>query len=234
MRHPMNLIALLAAAVSALPAAAAGENFNAHRSLDVVTLGNPVIKQTERVFFDTRREALSREFEESSNYVSLNGTWDFRYYLSEKEFLADPDKEPVSIDVPCSYERQGFGDAVYVNQPYDFAPSDPQPPTLPDAIPVAVYSRNFTPKFSHGDRCYLNIGGAKGGMYVYVDKKFVGYTEDAKNLVRYDLTDFVKAGSASRVAIVLTKWSTGSYLECQDFWRLNGIERAFLPTLTGK
>ena len=225
MRHPMNLIALLSAAVSALPAAAAGENFNAHRSLDVVTLGNPVIKQTERVFFDTRREALSREFEESSNYVSLNGTWDFRYYLSEKEFLADPDKEPVSIDVPCSYERQGFGDAVYVNQPYDFAPSDPQPPTLPDAIPVAVYSRNFTPKFSHGDRCYLNIGGAKGGMYVYVDKKFVGYTEDAKNLVRYDLTDFVKAGSASRVAIVLTKWSTGSYLECQDFWRLNGIER---------
>lgn len=223
MKHPMNLIALIAAAVSALPVA--GDNFNAHRSLDVVTLGNPVIKQTERVFFNTRQQALSQELEQSSNYVSLNGTWDFRYYLTEQDFLADPYKAPVNIEVPCSYERQGFGDAVYVNQPYDFAPSNPQPPLLPDAIPVAVYSRSFTPHFADGDRCYLNIGGAKGGMYVYVDKKFVGYTEDAKNLVRYDVTGIVKSGAESRVAIVLAKWSTGSYLECQDFWRLNGIER---------
>ena len=197
----------------------------AHRNLEVVTLGSPIIKQSERVFFDTPRQALDLRFEESPNYQSLNGVWDFRYYSSVEEFLSTPDKQPSKIEVPGSYEMQGWGAAVYVNQPYDFQAVNPNPPTLPKNIATAVYSRSFSASFDEDEKCYLNIAGAKGGMYVYLNHQLLGYTEDAKNLVRYDLEGLIEPGKENNLAIVLTRWSTGSYLECQDFWRLNGIER---------
>lgn len=208
-------------------------DFTEHLDLKVVSKGGAVTRRHETVFFDSEKDALTKEFEQSPNYVSLNGVWDFRYYGSVQEMLAaqEPSQStaaqnaPSTINVPGNWEVQGFGTAVYVNIPYEFCPRNPQPPRLPDMIPTGVYSRTITPEFGEGEKCYLNLCGVKGGAYVFVDEQFVGYGEDSKDLVRYDITPFVRSGKEAVLRLVVTRWCTGSYLECQDFWRISGIER---------
>ncbi len=200
-------------------------DFTEHLDQKVVAEGNAVTRRHETIFFDSAKEALSKDFEESAAYTSLNGVWDFRYYDSVQEMLTDPDKAPSTIKVPGNWEVQGFGTAIYVNHPYEFCPRNPQPPQLPDKIPTGVYSRKFTPEFGAGEKCYLNLCGVKGGAYVFVNDEFVGYSEDSKSLVRYDITPYVESGKEADLRMVVTRWSTGSYLECQDFWRISGIER---------
>ena len=200
-------------------------DFTEHLDQKVVSKGGAVTRRHETVFFDSAKDAASKDMEQSPNYSSLNGVWDFRYYDSVQDMLADPDKAPTAIKVPGNWEVQGFGTAVYVNHPYEFRPRNPQPPQLPDRIPTGVYSRKFTPEFGKGENCYLNLCGVKGGAYVFVNGKFVGYSEDSKDLVRYDITPYVESGMEADLRIVVTRWNTGSYLECQDFWRISGIER---------
>ena len=200
-------------------------DFTEHLDQKVVSKGGAVTRRHETVFFDSAKDAVSKDMEQSPNYSSLNGVWDFRYYDSVQDMLADPDKAPTSIKVPGNWEVQGFGTAVYVNHPYEFRPRNPQPPQLPDRIPTGVYSRKFTPEFGKGENCYLNLCGVKGGAYMFVNGKFVGYSEDSKDLVRYDITPYVESGMEADLRIVVTRWNTGSYLECQDFWRISGIER---------
>lgn len=200
-------------------------DFTEHLDQKVVSKGGAVTRRHETVFFDSAKDAVSKDMEQSPNYSSLNGVWDFRYYDSVQDMLADPDKAPTAIKVPGNWEVQGFGTAVYVNHPYEFRPRNPQPPQLPDRIPTGVYSRKFTPEFGRGENCYLNLCGVKGGAYVFVNGKFVGYSEDSKDLVRYDITPYVESGMEADLRIVVTRWNTGSYLECQDFWRISGIER---------
>jgi len=187
-------------------------NFNAHKDMNVINLGAAETKRNETLFAET---------------VSLNGKWDFRFYDSVEAMRADEgfNSPAQSINVPGNWEPQGFGTAVYTNIPYDFCPKNPVPPTLPEAIPTGVYSRKFKAAVADGERLYLNICGVKGGAYVYVNDMAVGYSEDAKDAVRYDITSFVKPNAKNDLRIVVTQWSTGSYLECQDFWRLSGIER---------
>ena len=217
------LAALLAS--SAITAQKKGTDFTEHLDQKVVTEGNAVTRRHETVFFNSAKDALSKEIEASPNYSSLNGVWDFRYYDSVQDMLADPHKAPSTIKVPGNWEVQGFGTAIYVNHPYEFCPRNPQLPQLPDKIPTGVYSRKFTPGFGAGEKCYLNLCGVKGGAYVFVNEKFVGYSEDSKDLVRYDITPYVESGKEAALRMVVTRWSTGSYLECQDFWRISGIER---------
>ena len=200
-------------------------DFTEHLDQKVVTEGSAVTRRHETVFFDTAKDALAEEIEASTNYTSLNGVWNFRYYDSVQDMLADPGKAPSTIKVPGNWEVQGFGTAIYVNHPYEFCPKNPQPPRLPDRIPTGVYSRTITPVFGAGEKCYLNLCGVKGGAYVFVNDKFVGYSEDSKDLVRYDITPYVESGKETDLRLVVTRWSTGSYLECQDFWRISGIER---------
>ena len=225
----MNIKHCIIVALAALlgcPAISAQEKeFTEHLDQKVVTEGNAVTRRHETVFFDTAKDALSEEIESSTNYSSLNGVWNFRYYDSVQDMLADPHKAPSTIKVPGNWEVQGFGTAIYVNHPYEFCPKNPQPPRLPDRIPTGVYSRTITPVFGSGEKCYLNLCGVKGGAYVFVNDRFVGYSEDSKDLVRYDITQYVESGKEADLRLVVTRWSTGSYLECQDFWRISGIER---------
>ena len=131
-----------------------------------------------------------------------------------------------TIRVPGNWEVQGHGTPIYVNTVYEFAPVDPQPPQLPEATPVGVYFRTFrVPDAWRGRTVYLNLGGAKSGVYVYVNGREAGYFEDSKNAVRYDITPLLREGDNDLV-VKIYRWSTGSWLECQDFWRMSGIERS--------
>lgn len=224
--RPYIIAALAALSVSpAITAQKKGTDFTEHLDQKVITEENAVTRRHETIFFNTVKDALSKEIEASPNYSSLNGVWDFRYYDSVQDMLADPDKAPSSIKVPGNWEVQGFGTAIYVNHPYEFCPRNPQPPQLPDKIPTGVYSRKFTPEFGAGEKCYLNLCGVKGGVYLFINDNYVGYSEDSKDLVRYDVTPYVESGREADLRMVVTRWSTGSYLECQDFWRISGIER---------
>lgn len=190
-------------------------SIEAHRYANVTTLGAAETKRHETIFHDSESQALHNGFEESPNYISLNGVWDFNYDGADKD---------TAIAVPGNWERQGHGYPVYTNIPYDFCPSNPQPPTLPDKIPYGVYKKDFkTPDLSEGERLYINFCGVKGGAYLILNGRFVGYSEDSKDLVRYDITPFLTENN--HLELVVTHWSTGSYLEDMDFWRLSGIER---------
>ncbi len=113
----------------------------------------------------------------------------------------------------------------YKNHPYEFAPHRPQPPALPEANPVGLYRTTFTAPLELRDRdVYLHIGGAKSGVYVYLNGHKVGYTEDSKTAAEFKLNDYLTDGT-NVLALEIYRWSTGSYLECQDFWRISGIER---------
>ena len=130
-----------------------------------------------------------------------------------------------SIKVPGNWEIQGYGTAIYTNQCYEFQSSNPQPPQLPEENPVGVYRKEFTlPTDWEGRDVYLHIAGAKSGCYVYINGYEVGYSEDSKNPAEYLINRYLKSGENTLV-LKIFRWSTGSYLECQDFWRMSGIER---------
>ena len=197
----------------------AGAQTPYHLDIDMTSVGAQT-RRTEVIFYPTEADALSRTFEKSQNYLDLNGEWDFAYCDNDRQ-------EPTwtKIRVPGNWEVQGFGTAIYVNQPYEFAPRNPQPPTLPSENPVGWYRKTFTvPSAWSGREVYLNLCGAKSGVYVSVNGQAAGYSEDSKDLARFDITPFLQAGE-NRIELKIYRWSTGSYLECQDFWRLSGIER---------
>lgn len=192
---------------------------------------NKEYPRTSFMTFTSKSDAVSKKFEESPYYQSLNGTWKFYYvdgYKQLPEGITDPATSTANwsdITVPGNWEVQGFGTPIYVNHGYEFKPRDPQPPTLPEENPVGVYRREIdVPADWMSRSIFLHIAGAKSGVYVYINGKEVGYSEDSKNPAEFLINDYVQAGKNTLV-LKIFRWSTGSYLECQDFWRISGIER---------
>ena len=178
-----------------------------------------------------RETALTSRFEKSPYYSLLNGTWKFFFVDSYKDLpqnITDPSVNTSSWDditVPGNWEVQGHGVAIYTNHGYEFKPKNPQPPLLPEANPVGVYRRDIEIPASWDNRdIYLHIGGAKSGLYVYLNGKEVGYSEDSKNPAEFLINKYLQPGK-NVLTLKIFRWSTGSYLECQDFWRMSGIER---------
>ena len=178
-----------------------------------------------------RETALTSRFEKSPYYSLLNGTWKFFFVDSYKDLpqnITDPSVNTSSWDditVPGNWEVQGHGVAIYTNHGYEFKPRNPQPPLLPEANPVGVYRRDIEIPASWDNRdIYLHIGGAKSALYVYLNGKEVGYSEDSKNPAEFLINKYLQPGK-NVLTLKIFRWSTGSYLECQDFWRMSGIER---------
>ena len=119
-----------------------------------------------------------------------------------------------------------YGVPVYVNTTNDFDNSQlPKVPVKGNA--VGSYRKWVDIDKTWEDKqVIINIGGAKSCFYLWVNGEFVGYSEDAKTNSEFDITQFVKFGERNLIALQVFKWSDGSYFECQDFWRLSGIERS--------
>ena len=171
---------------------------------------------------------------EASEYVrSLNGEWDFNW--SPKPGAADP-KAWRKIKVPSCWELQGQYDPVqYLNVAYAFLKNPPyvmgEPPkdwnTYEMRNPVGRYRRTFrTPESWDGRRVVIHFGGVSSAMYVRINGHEVGYSEDSRLAAEFDLTDYLKKpGADNLLEVTVMRWCDGSYLECQDFWRLAGIYR---------
>ena len=153
---------------------------------------------------------------------SLNGVWRFRYYDNPSQATLTPNRWD-SIRVPGNIELQGFGVPVYVNMRNEFPSHPPYAPT--DYNPVGVYQRDFTvPPHWSGRRTIVKFGAVKSAMYLYINGREVGYSEDSKTPAEWDITRYLHAGS-NRMTVKVIRWCNGSYLECQDMWRMSGITR---------
>lgn len=183
------------------------------------------------VSYDEVSKALTYDFTNSPYYINLNGQWKFFYRDYPSQIPDDiTDKEIdltnwTDITVPGAWETQGYGIAMYTNIPYDFNPSDPNPPNLPDYVPTGVYRRNFNiPEDWLNRDIFLQIGAAKTGLYVYINGQEVGYSEDSKNPADFLINKFIQSGE-NVVTLKIYKHCSGSYLEDQDMWRFGGIQR---------
>ncbi|CDN30860.1 Beta-galactosidase [Mucinivorans hirudinis] len=181
--------------------------------------------------YHNRDIAAKGDYTKSEYYLALNGMWKFAYFDDHKKRPLDFYKPTYdvsrwdNIKVPGNWERQGYGTAIYTNHSYEFQPRDPNPPVLPNAVPVGLYRTTFDIPISWLSRdVYLHLGGVKSGTYVYVNGQKVGYSEDSKSAAEFCLNKYLKDGQ-NTLALEVFRWSTGSYLECQDFWRISGIER---------
>ena len=160
----------------------------------------------------------------------LNGNWKFHWSDSPEKAPADfykPDYDASNwgtIAVPANWELNGYGTPIYVNVDNEFRPNEPPfAPTVDN--PVGCYIHEFSVPDTWKDRrVYINFGAVKSAYYLWVNGQFVGFTEDAKTNADFDLTGFVKPGK-NTLAMKVYRFSNGSYFECQDFWRISGIER---------
>jgi beta-galactosidase len=181
------------------------------------------------VAFRSVDAALAGEITANARYLSLNGEWKFQFadnpakrpanfHLPEFDASSWPD-----IPVPSNWEREGYGHPIYVNVPYPFEIDEPNVPE--DDNPVGSYRRTFAlPADWSGDEIFLQFGAVSSAFYVWINGDYVGYSEGSKTPSEFRVTEYVKPGN-NVVAVEVYRWSTGSYLEDQDFWSLSGIQR---------
>lgn len=176
---------------------------------------------------DIRNERYS-----SSMVECLSGEWDFVYYKNcqniPDEFDTD-DAEFDKIQVPCVWQHTGYEEPYYVNTRYQFKPN---PPEIPEDCPAGIYRKiiNIDNANQNYYICFLGVAGA---FDLFVNGKYVGYNEGSHNSAQFELNEFLTEGE-NEIVLVLHKWSNGTYLECQDMFRCNGIFRDVLLYKTGE
>jgi len=165
-------------------------------------------------------------------YRSLNGQWKYHYSQNPTQRVADfwksdfNDSGWPTIPVPANVEMEGYGVPIYVNIPYPWP--KPQPPLIPDDNPnatVNAYRHTFDlPADWNGRQIFLTFDGVNSFFYLWINGQRVGLGKGSRTPVEFNVTKFVKPGS-NTIAVENFRWSDGSYLEDQDFWRLSGIFR---------
>lgn len=179
--------------------------------------------------FADKQSAMADNYESSPWFCTLNGNWKFQWSPTPEQRPKDffkPDFNITNwneISVPSNWELKGYGIPIYTNITY---PYPKNPPYIDHSDnPVGSYRRNFElPENWNGRRVYLHFEGGTSAMYIWVNGEKVGYSENTKSPAEFDITNYVKEGK-NIVAVEAYRWSDGSYLEDQDFWRLSGIDR---------
>ncbi|ADV42527.1 glycoside hydrolase family 2 TIM barrel-domain containing protein [Bacteroides helcogenes] len=161
--------------------------------------------------------------------ISLNGIW--KFLLSKNNELCPKDFQKPGyntrkwnkIEVPGSWELQGFDAPIYTDTRYPFPADPPHVPT--DYNPVGAYIREFTvPAGWEGMDIFLDFEGVESAYYVWINGKLAGYAEDSRLPSHFNITGLLKKGS-NKLAVKVFRYSDGSYLEGQDYWKYSGIER---------
>ncbi len=201
---------------------------------------NPLVNQQNREarranFFAYESEALARvgDKSRSSRYLSLEGTWRFHFAKNHqdapKNFFQTGynDAQWEQFPVPGLFELNGHGDRIYKNIGYAWATTfESNPPIVGETDNyTGSYRREFNlPASWKGQQVLLHVGSATSNLKVWVNGRYVGYSEDSKVAAEFDITKFVKPGK-NLIAMQVMRWCDGSYLEDQDFWRFTGIAR---------
>ena len=201
---------------------------------------DPTVNQVNRApmhadfFAYSSLDEVENGMENSQNYLSLNGEWKFNW-------VKDADQRPVNfwspdfddsqwgtMPVPGMWELNGYGDPVYVNVGYAWKGNfSNNPPSVPvENNHVGTYRRTISiPDDWKGRNVTIHFGSVTSNIYLWVNGKFVGYSEDSKLAAEFDITKFVKPGKDATIAFQTFRWCDGTYLEDQDFFRLSGVAR---------
>ena len=170
----------------------------------------------------------------STNYLSLEGMWKFHWVENADQRPTDfwkisyDDSEWGELPVPGQWELYGYGRPIYVNVQYPWSNFfETNPPHVPvERNNVGSYRRTFTiPADWKGKEIMAHFGSVTSNIYLWVNGKFVGYSEDAKLGAEFDLTKYLNPGKENTIAFQVFRWCDGSYLEDQDFFRLSGTAR---------
>lgn len=176
----------------------------------------------------------------SSNYLLINGKWSFHFVPEPSQRPLDFYKEDYDVSswdkipVPSNWEMEGYDRPIYANVEYPHANTPPYINARKGfndggknygINPVGSYVHHFDlPKGWEKDRTFIHFGGIYSAAFVYLNGQYVGYTQGANNVAEFDLTKYLKTGK-NRLAVQVFRWSDGSYLECQDMFRMSGIFR---------
>ncbi len=200
-------------------------------------------------FYSYENEELATKGikEKSKYFMSLHGKWKFNYTENLSQRPTDFFEMGYGVEhwddmmVPGIWEKNGYGDAIYINPGYAWSsvertkpadspttgkkkyPENTGVPAIENAVGSYVKSINI-PSDWKGRETFIHFGSATSNIYLWVNGKFVGYSEDSKLGAEFDITKFVKAGE-NRIAFQIYRWSDGSWLEDQDFFRLSGLAR---------
>lgn len=173
--------------------------------------------------------ALTANPENSELFLNLNGHWKFKFIDAPKnapDNFHNPainDEDWDEIKVPSNWQIEGYGRPIYTNIKHPFEANPPFVPT--DANETGLYRHTFQiPENWDDKRIIIHFGGVQSAMYFYLNGKEIGYSEGSMTPAEFDITKHVKPGENMLAAKVI-RWSDGSYLEDQDFWRLSGIYR---------
>lgn len=188
--------------------------------------------------FDSVRQALELTRDQSPHYKNLNGKWKFKWSpdpqsrprdFYDPHYIAEWDE----IDVPSNWQMKGYGVPIYVNKGYPFVAMPPfvtvEPPsnytTFRHRNPVGSYRTVFEIPPQWKDReIFINFDGVDSAMYLWVNGHKIGYSQDSRTPAEFNITDHVHVGE-NLLAVEVYAYSDGSYMECQDMWRLSGIFR---------
>src|SRR5574344_296965 len=176
---------------------------------------------------DVKRLSLNAQTERR---ICLDGTWKFCFAKNEASSPKDFFKREYNvrswrnIQVPGSWELQGFDAPIYTDVTYPFPANPPYVPN--DYNPVGSYVRDFSiPENWKGMDIFIDFEGVESAYYCWVNGEFVGYSEDSRLPAHFNITRYLKKGQ-NRIAVKVFRYSDGSYLEDQDYWKYSGIERS--------
>ena len=187
-------------------------------------------------FFAYESEELSRSAkkETSKRFMSIEGMWKFLWVKDHNNAPAGfyqtnyDDSRWVEFPVPGLFEIKGYGDRIYKNVGYSWATQfESKPPYIEELNNyTGSYRREFIiPEDWKGMDIFMHVGSATSNLTVWVNGKYVGYSEDSKAAAEFNLTKYLVPGKKNLIAMQVMRWCDGSYLEDQDFWRFTGIAR---------
>ncbi|MDO4179713.1 MAG: glycoside hydrolase family 2 TIM barrel-domain containing protein [Bacteroidales bacterium] len=224
---------LLSGLLTVFALTAGAQTFQEWRNPEVNAV-NRAPMHTNYFAFENADAAKKAVKEQSANYMTLNGTWKFNWVKDADARPTDfwktgfNDKGWDDLQVPAVWELNGYGDPIYVNVGYawrnQFKNNPPEVPT--ENNHVGSYRREIVvPASWSGKDIIAHFGSVTSNMYLWVNGRYVGYSEDSKLEAEFDLTPYLKPGQKNLIAFQVFRWCDGSYLEDQDFFRYSGVGR---------
>jgi len=224
---------LITGLFAALAVSAGAQSFKEWQDPEVNAV-NRAPMHTNYFAYESEEAAAAGKMNQSANYMTMNGTWKFFW-------VKDADSRPTDfwkvgyndrgwddLQVPAVWELNGYGDPIYVNTGYawrnQFKNNPPQVPV--ENNHVGSYRREFViPASWKGKDIIAHFGSVTSNMYLWVNGKYVGYSEDSKLEAEFNLTSYLKPGQKNLIAFQVFRWCDGTYLEDQDFFRFSGVGR---------
>ena len=227
-------VKLFAAALALAGITAFGQTFTEWQNPEVNAVNRAPMRAENFAFAKGEKALAAKERAESQNYLSLNGLWKFNWVNDATDRPVDfwekgfDDRTWATMPVPGMWELNGYGDALYVNNGYAWRNQfESNPPEVPyENNHVGSYRREITvPASWKGKEIFAHFGSVTSNIYLWVNGRYVGYSEDSKLEAEFDLTPYIVPGKDNLIAFQVFRWCDGTYLEDQDFFRLCGMAR---------